>query len=284
MSTARFGRGQKAMALIPLALLSAAWTASLAGSRREHGVWPTRPPSPRLPRTALVRPHPGHQGAGQRLVRRHRRPGCERLDAEQVVANSSTSGIPAAALAAYQRAATGSTPPTRSANWAGSCWPRSAGSSPTTAGATATRWTARASARPASTARARRRRRHHPVVDTDAGRYDATATWTGRSARCSSSRRPGRSCGVDADGDGQRTRRTSTTPRSRPPSTSAPARRPQDTAGQRAAVFRYNHSQSYVDLVLSIMNAYLDGEYTSVPNGTTSAGYPSRGPRRRATP
>ncbi len=80
--------------------------------------------------------------------------------------------------------------------------------------------------------------------------------------------------GVDADGDGQRN--------------------PQDiddaalgtavylcsgdddlasTKGQRGAVYRYNHSSSYVDLVLSIMNAYLDGEFTSVPNGTTSAGY-----------
>ena len=45
------------------------------------------------------------------------------------------------------------------------------------------------------------------------------------------------------------------------------------TPGQRAAVYRYNHSQSYVDLVLSIMAAYLDGEFTSVPNGVTSAGY-----------
>ncbi len=45
------------------------------------------------------------------------------------------------------------------------------------------------------------------------------------------------------------------------------------TPGQRAAVYRYNHSKSYVDLVLSIMNAYLDGDFTSVPNSTTSAGY-----------
>jgi len=45
------------------------------------------------------------------------------------------------------------------------------------------------------------------------------------------------------------------------------------TQGQRAAVYRYNHSWSYVDLVLSIMDAYLAGDYTSIPNGTTSAGY-----------
>ena len=41
--------------------------------------------------------------------------------------------------------------------------------------------------------------------------------------------------------------------------------------GQRTAVFRYNHSDEYVDLVLSIMNAYLEGDYTSVPNYITSA-------------
>ena len=51
-------------------------------------------------------------------------------------------------------------------------------------------------------------------------------------------------------------------------------------AGQRAAVYRYNHSQSYVDLVLSIMDAYLDGDFTSVPNGTTSAATSCSGPAR----
>ncbi len=44
------------------------------------------------------------------------------------------------------------------------------------------------------------------------------------------------------------------------------------TAGQRSAVYRYNHSQAYVDLVLSLMNAYLDGDFTSIPNNTSAAG------------
>src|SRR6185436_11934389 len=43
-------------------------------------------------------------------------------------------------------------------------------------------------------------------------------------------------------------------------------------AGRRGAVFRYNHSQSYVDLVLNIMDAYLQGDFTSIPNGTVMAG------------
>src|SRR5680860_1358601 len=38
------------------------------------------------------------------------------------------------------------------------------------------------------------------------------------------------------------------------------------TPGQRAAVYRYNHSQEYVDLVLSIMDAYTEGDFSSVPN------------------
>ena len=44
------------------------------------------------------------------------------------------------------------------------------------------------------------------------------------------------------------------------------------TSGQRAAVYRYNHSAAYVDLVLAIMTAYLAGDYTSVPNGTVAGG------------
>jgi hypothetical protein len=41
-------------------------------------------------------------------------------------------------------------------------------------------------------------------------------------------------------------------------------------AGRRASVFRYNHSQDYVDLVLAIMAAYQQGQFTSVPNGITT--------------
>ena len=52
------------------------------------------------------------------------------------------------------------------------------------------------------------------------------------------------------------------------------------TAGQRSAVFRYNHSERYVDLVLAIENAYLAGDYTEVPNGTTSTGFTLGNPPR----
>ena len=48
--------------------------------------------------------------------------------------------------------------------------------------------------------------------------------------------------------------------------------------GRRSAVFRYNHSQSYVDLVLAIMDAYLQGDFTSIPNGTVMAGELTKAP------
>ncbi|HET7682991.1 MAG TPA: lytic murein transglycosylase [Marmoricola sp.] len=38
--------------------------------------------------------------------------------------------------------------------------------------------------------------------------------------------------------------------------------------GQETAVYRYNHSHSYVNLVLRIMEAYSQGEYTAIPSGT----------------
>ena len=44
-------------------------------------------------------------------------------------------------------------------------------------------------------------------------------------------------------------------------------------AGQRAAVFSYNHSDEYVALVLSIMESYLDGDYTPVADGLPTNQY-----------
>ena len=62
-------------------------------------------------------------------------------------------------------------------------------------------------------------------------------------------------------------------------------------SGQRSAVYRYNHSAEYVDLVLAIMTAYLAGDYTSVPNGTVAGGLlvpavpgPGQAPRDPSTP
>ncbi|GAC1384066.1 MAG: hypothetical protein NVSMB48_18510 [Marmoricola sp.] len=46
-------------------------------------------------------------------------------------------------------------------------------------------------------------------------------------------------------------------------------------AQERAAVFRYNHSTPYVDLVLAIAKAYQAGDYSSVPVGSYGANAPA---------
>src|SRR5215510_11788437 len=101
MPAPRFGRMQKASALVPLAVLSAAWTVSVAGfgvssasAGEESGA--TLPDGTTVPTEAIQAPAsvsspsvvaPGLKG-----------------DKDKILANASTSGIPSAALAAYQRA------------------------------------------------------------------------------------------------------------------------------------------------------------------------------------
>src|SRR3954468_14097403 len=104
MSVKRFGRLHKATALIPMALLSAAWTANLmgvstptasAGERPD----PTLPDGTSVPAQAIEAPASVSDGSLLAL-------GVGDADADQIVATASTSGIPSAALSAYQRAET----------------------------------------------------------------------------------------------------------------------------------------------------------------------------------
>jgi membrane-bound lytic murein transglycosylase B len=271
-SAARFGRSHKIMALIPLTVLSVAWTASIATTGAgtalaESSSDQKLPDGTSLPTEAIEAPASVSAAGGVA-------PGITG-DAQQAVATASTSGIPAAALAAYQRAETviNSADTACHLSWqlvaaigrVESDHGRTNGNTLDTQGV----------ARPGifglplngadGTSR---------ISDTDAGQYDADSSWDRAVGPMQFIPSTWSVVGVDADGDGQRN--------------------PQDvddaalatavylcsggedlgtTAGQRAAVLRYNHSQSYVDLVLSIMAAYLDGEFTSVPNGVTSAGY-----------
>jgi hypothetical protein len=195
-------------------------------------------------------------------------------DTQQIVASSSTNGISATALAAYQRAQS----VINSADW--SCnvpWEliaaigrvesnhgRYAGNTlndqgvsvpgvygPVLDGKNGTQ----------------------AIMDTDGGQLDKDEVYDRAVGPMQFIPSTWSAVKVDADGDGQRD--------------------PQDiddaalataiylcsgvddlssTAGQRAAVYRYNHSQAYVDLVLSIVDAYSDGDFTSVPNSATAAG------------
>jgi membrane-bound lytic murein transglycosylase B len=268
MSSKRLSTFQKATALVPLALLSGAWTASLtvtntasADSQNDGKL----PDGTTVPEQAIKAPasvsNPGEIA-----------PGVPTGSADAVIASASTNGIPSAALSAYQRAAQVIDAADKGCNID---WPliaaigrvesnhgRYGGNTLDDNGVS----------RPGiygipldgSNGTAK-------ITDTDAGQYDndpqydravgplqfIPATWS--------------VVGVDGDGDGKRD------PQDIDDAALATAvylcsgSEDLSTAqGQRSAVYRYNHSQDYVNLVLSIMRAYAEGDYSSVP--TSSAG------------
>ncbi|MGN6128777.1 MAG: lytic murein transglycosylase [Nocardioidaceae bacterium] len=251
---------------MPLALLSGAWTTSLAmtsSASAEPKPAPTLPDGSTVPTKAIEAPAsvsvPGEIA-----------PGVPSGTAGRVLAGASTSGIPAVALAAYQRAAQviDAADPSCHLDWplvaaigrVESDHGRYGGNTLTSSGLSKPGIYGIPLDGSNGTAK---------VSDTDAGQFDndpvydravgpmqvIPTTWAG--------------VGVDGDGDGKRNPQdindaalaTAVYLCSGKENLSTPA-------GQQAAVYRYNHSQSYVDLVLSIMRAYARGDYSAVPNQT----------------
>jgi membrane-bound lytic murein transglycosylase B len=269
MSHKRLTRWQRATALVPLALLSGAWTTSLtvtsSASAAPEGEQQTLPDGTPVPDEAIEAPASLSQPGSVA-------PGVPDDRARGIAADASIQGIPDAALTAYRRtedvmagadascrlgwqlvAAIGRVESDHG-RYGGSVLGDDGVSRPGIYGIPldGSNGTAR-------------------ITDTDAGRYDddkvldravgpmqfIPATWS--------------VVGVDADGDDQRN--------------------PQDIddaalatgvylcagdenlatdGGRRSAVYRYNHSQEYVDLVLSVMESYRAGDFTAVPNGAAS--------------
>lgn len=266
-------RLHRATAIIPLALLSAAWTASLAGgigSASADADGPrTLPDGTVLPTAVIEEP----ASIGDAVTR------------AATLSPGSASEIPQAALSAYQRAEAVINKADKGCNlpWeliaaigrVESDHGRFGGNT----------LDARGVAQPGIYGVALNGRNDtQDIADTDAGQYDndtrhdravgpmqfIPSTWA--------------VVGVDGDGDGTRD--------------------PQDVddaalatavylcsgdddlsaeQGQRAAVYRYNHSNDYVDLVLEIMQAYLDGDFAAVPSSTPTTGTVSTSPTSPAT-
>ncbi|WP_151083588.1 lytic murein transglycosylase [Nocardioides cynanchi] len=261
---------KRASALLPLAVLSIAWTASLAQagtSASADAPGGTLPDGSQVPAQAVHGPASlTSPGTLTKAVRGN---------SAHLVATASASGIPAVAIEAYQRAQTviNAADPTCHLPWelvaaigrVESDHGRVNGNRLSNAGVATpgiyglpldgTHGTAL-------------------IRDTDAGQYDHDTRYDRAVGPMQFIPSTWAIVGVDADNDGQRN--------------------PQDIydaslasavylcsgtddlstdAGQKAAVFRYNHSQAYVDLVLAIMHAYQNGDFMSVPNGTTTTSF-----------
>jgi membrane-bound lytic murein transglycosylase B len=269
MST-RSTRATRASALLPLAVLSIAWTVSVAdagSSASADAPGSALPDGTRVPAQAVQGPasltSPGALTRGVRGNTAH------------LVATASASGIPAVALAAYQRAQTviNAADPTCHLPWELVAAIGRVESDHGRAGGN--RLTDQGVATPGIYGRALDGSHGTTLIrDTDAGQYDHDTTYDRAVGPMQFIPSTWSIVGVDADNDGQRN--------------------PQDIydaslasavylcsgsddlstdAGDRSAVYRYNHSQQYVDLVLAIMHAYMNGEFMSVPNGTTTTSF-----------
>jgi len=273
MSTARFGRTQKAIALVPLAVLSTAWTASLAGASLGSATSAATtnlalPDGTTIPTKAI-------EAAASVSVPGHLAPAVPAGTAQQVVATASANGIPTAALAAYQRAETVINAADTSCNvpWqliaaigrVESDHGRTNGNTLNDEGIATPGIYGIALDGSHGTALIR---------DTDAGQFDADAVYDRAVGPMQFIPSTWSVVGVDADGDAKRNPQDINDAALATAVYLCSGNDSLDSlTGQQAAVYRYNHSSSYVNLVLGIMNSYLAGDYSSVPNATTSAAF-----------
>ena len=265
--THRLSARQKSMVLLPLALLSGAWTASLVSSSAaassadsKHSALPdgTKVPTNAIEAPASV-PVPGVIA-----------PAVPDGTADSVVSGASSNGIPAPALAAYQRGAQIINSADKSCNipweliaaigrvesdhgrYGGNTLTEDGVSKPGIYGIELNGKNGTAA-----------------IQDTDGGQLDKDPVYDRAVGAMQFIPSTWQVVKVDADGDGQRN------PQDMDDASLATAvylcsgkDNLSNRSGQEAAVFRYNHSQDYVNLVLRIMEAYSSGDYTAVPSGT----------------
>ena len=265
-STHRLSTRQKSMVLLPLALLSGVWTASLVSSSAtasDADGASSLPDGTKVPSNAIEAPAsvptPGVIA-----------PAVPEGSADSVVAGASSNGIPAPALAAYQRGAQVINAADKSCNipWeliaaigrVESDHGRYGGNTLSEDGVS----------KPGIFGIALNGKNGTQAInDTDGGQLDQDTVYDRAVGPMQFIPSTWQVVKVDADGDDQRN------PQDMDDAALATAvylcsgqDNLSNRAGQEEAVYRYNHSQDYVNLVLRIMEAYSSGDYTAVPSGT----------------
>ncbi len=280
MTTKTLSRRSKAFTLVPLALLSGVWTASLVSSSANASSADkgssNLPDGTKVPANAIEAPAsvpvPGVVA-----------PAVPDGSEDSVVSGASSNGIPSPALSAYQRSAQIIDAADKSCNipwelvaaigrvesdhgrYGGNTLTEDGVSKPGIYGIELNGKNGTAA-----------------IHDTDGGQLDHDPVYDRAVGSMQFIPSTWQVVKVDADGDGQRNPQDiddaslATAVYLCSGSDNLGARK-----GQEAAVYRYNHSQSYVNLVLRIMEAYSSGDYTAVPSGTyggssfSSSGYSS---------
>ena len=256
-------RLHRAIAIVPLAVLSAAWTANLAGV----GVDPasadpdgshTLPDGTVLPSAAIEAP----ASVGDPVTR------------AASLTPGTASDIPQAALSAYQRAEAVINEADKGCNlpWELIAAIGRVESDHGRFGGNAL--DERGVARPGIFGIALNGKNDtQRILDTDAGQYDDDTRYDRAVGPMQFIPSTWAVVGVDGDNDGTRD------PQDIDDAALATAvylcSGDDDLSseqGQRASVYRYNHSNDYVDLVLGIMQAYLDGDFSAVPTSTLTSG------------
>ena len=269
MSASRYSRLQKATALVPLALLSAAWTVNVTGLTQSSATASgTRyddafslPDGTSVPAEAIEAPASVSASTNE--------------GDKSLPGTASAAGIPSAALAAYQRAAT----VINAADAACKIdWPLIAaiGRVESNHGrANDNRLSAEGVSTPGIYGVPLNGKGNvSQITDTDDGQYDGDTSYDRAVGPMQFIPSTWAMVGVDADGDGKRN------PHDIDDAALASAvylcSGNDDLStdqGARAAVFRYNHSQSYVTTVLGVAEAYRSGDFTSIPNSTVPVDY-----------